>query len=223
MTALGMPRRYRSGKKALFAAGPSAAIAAKQDEQSNGELADRATRAIADGLTAQGLDIRSPAGERSRFLKITNARGMFCELAIGEEGSVTWECRPFSGGATRPAAIAAMVLAVLGSEPRADYCSAPPALFTGLTLKGAAGRALREHGMQVFLHVLDCDDDRCEVYAEIEVTNPARPDQGRAHVDDDGLVLWESHLSDPASGMLGISPEEIVRTIAGALTGREVK
>jgi hypothetical protein len=136
-------------------------------------------------------------------LKITNARGMFCELSIGDEGSVTWECRPFSGGATRPVAIAGMALAALGSEPRADVPGASPALFPGLTLKGAAGWALREHGMQVVLRVLDCDDARCEVYAEIEVTNPVRRDRGTVHVDDDGLVLWESHLSHPASGTPG--------------------
>jgi len=195
----------------------SAAIAAQRNERADGELADQAMCAIADGLTAQGLDIRSPAGERSRFLKITNARGVFCELSIGDQGSVTWECRPFSGSATRPAAIAGLVLAALGSEPCADYHSASSVVFPGLTLKGAAGRALREHGMQVFLHVLDCDDARCEVYAEIEVTNPARRDRGTVHVDDDGLVLWESHLSHPASGTPGIDPEEITRTIAGAL------
>jgi len=195
----------------------SAAIAAQQNERAGGELADQALCAIADGLTAQGLDIRSPAGERSRFLKITNARGMFCELSIADEGSVTWECRPFSGGTTRPAAIAGMVLAALGIEPRADDPGASPAPLPGLTLKGEAGRALREHGMQVFLRVLDCDDARCEVYAEIEVTNPARRDRGTVHVDDDGLVLWESHLSHPASGTPGISPDEITRTIAGAL------
>jgi hypothetical protein len=221
VTALGMTHRWRSGKKAMSAAGRSAAIAARRNEQANGGLADRAVCAIADGLTVQGFDIRRPAGDRSRFLKITNARGMFCELAMEHEGTVTWECRPFSGGATRPAAIAAMVLTVLGSEPHADCCSASPALFPGLTLKGAAGQTLREHGMQVYLRVLDCDEARCEVYAEIEVTNPARRDRGTVHIDDDGLVLWESHLSHPAGDRLGIGPEEIVRTIAGVLTGRE--
>jgi hypothetical protein len=195
----------------------SAATPALQNEQVDGELADQAVRAIADGLTAHGFDVRSPGGERSRFLKITNVRGTCCELAIGGDGMVTWECRPFSGSATGPAEITGMVLAALGSEPRADYPSVSSALCPGLTLKGAAGRALREHGMQVFLRVLDCDDAWCEVYAEIEVTNPARCERGTAHVDDDGLVLWESRLSHPGSDTPGIGPEEIARTIAEAL------
>lgn len=195
----------------------SAAISALQNEQVDDELADQAVSVIADGLTAHGFDVWSPGGERSRFLKITNVRGTCCELAIGDDGTVTWECRPFSGSATRPAEITGMVLAALGSEPRADYPSGSSALCPGLTLKGAAGRALRDHGMQVILRVLDCDDAWCEVYAEIEVTDPARSERGTAHVDDDGLVLWESRLSHPASGMTGISAEEIARTIAEAL------
>ena len=195
----------------------SAAISALQNEQVDGALADQAVRAVADGLTAHGFDVRSPGGERSRFLKITNVRGMCCEVAVGGDGTVTWECRPFSGSATGPAEVTGMVLAALGSEPRADYLSVSSAPCPGLTLKGAAGRALREHGMQVFLRLLDCDDVSCEVHAEIEVTNPARCERGTAHVDDDGLVLWEARLSHPASGTPGIGPEEIARTIAEAL------
>jgi hypothetical protein len=124
-----------------------------------------------------------------------NAPGLYCELSLGEQGSLTWECRPFSGGAARPAEIAGMVLAALGSEPRADCPCGSLAPFPGVTLEGAAGRVLREHGMQVLLRVLEYDDARCEVHAEIEVTTPARRDRGTAHVDDE------------RARSLGVSPE----------------
>jgi hypothetical protein len=190
-----------------------------------GDLDDReaegsAVHAVADGLTAQGYNVRDPCSEKAHCLKVTNARGTYCEVTIREDGAVSWECRPFNGSAADPAQITNMVMAILGGK-NAEYQGTSPRQRPDLTLKGAVGRALRERGMRVRLAIVDEDDEPCELYAEIEVTSPATPDRGIVRVTDDGVICWECRLSGPGADDHGIDPAEIGATIGRALNRGE--
>jgi len=195
----------------------SAAALTGHDQRACSETAADARLAVADGLTAHDLDVLDPAGEGSQYLKVTSARNALCEIMISEHGSVTWEYHPFSGG-PGPAQITAMVLELLGAGNGEDR-GASPNRWPGLTLTGIVGQALTERGMRVQLAEASRDEDLSELYAEITVINPARPDRGSARASDDGMIQWECRLSDPARTTRGIDPGEIAGTIARALTG----
>jgi hypothetical protein len=79
-----------------------------------------------------------------------------------------------------------------------------------LTLKGAVGRTLREHGFRVDLEITQ-DTDYCEVSADIVVTSPDRPERGKVYLSDNGHVLWE-WCSD-------INPSRAASAIADVVTG----
>jgi len=195
----------------------SAAARTGHDQRACTQTAADVRLAVADGLTAHDLDVLDPAGEGSQYLKVTNARGALCEIMISEHGSATWEYHPFSGE-PGPAQITAMVLELLGAGNDEDRDASPNRL-PGLTLTGIAGQALTERGMRVQLAEAGRDDDLSELYAEIVVSNPARPDRGTARASEDGMIRWECRLSDPATSTRGIDPGEIAGTIARALTG----
>ncbi len=194
----------------------SAAALTGRDQRAFTETAADVRLAIADGLTAHDLDVLDPAGEGSQYLKVTNARGALCEIMISEDGSVTWEYRPFSGG-PGPAQITAMILELLGAGPDEDR-GASSNQRPCPTLTGIVGQALTERGMRVQLAEAGRDEDLSELYAEIVVINPARPDRGTARASEDGMIWWECRLSDPARSTRGIDPGEIAGTIARALT-----
>jgi hypothetical protein len=145
-----------------------------------------------------------------------NARGAFCEVAISGAGSMCWEYRPLCACKADPAQVATMVLDVLTTDGTERGCAAS-AQHGGTSLKGAAARMLRDHGMQVSLEVVVPDDLFCEVYGEIKVINPARRDRGVARVTDDGVLRWECRLSDPSRSVAGIDAGEVAATIAKAV------
>src|SRR5450432_3787122 len=147
------------------------------EQAGGGAAADAAMHAVADGLTEQGFDIRGPAWDASRYLKITNVRGTWCEIVIGENGAVSWEYRCFEGGSADPERLTGMIMIVLGVES-AGRDDTFPARYPGLTLKGVVGRALSDRGMQVSLERMNRDDYFFETYAEIKATNPGKTDRG---------------------------------------------
>ena len=59
-----------------------------------------------------------------------------------------------------------------------------------------------------------------EVHVDVEVTSPARPDQGRVWVTDNCTTQWECTFGDPAGGIPGIDLAEIVRTVGKSAEGR---
>jgi hypothetical protein len=193
----------------------------ENNEQAGGGAADAAMHAVADGLAHQGFDIRGPAWDRSRYLKITNVRGTWCEITIGENGNVSWEYRSFEGGRTDPGQITGMIMTALGAAS-AGRGDTSPARYPGLTLKGAVGRALADRGMQVSLERVTRDDHFFETYAEIKVTNPGKPERGQAWVTDDSVICWECQISDTATDVPGIGLEEITGTIARVLDGGRI-
>jgi hypothetical protein len=171
---------------------------------------------IADGLTAEGFDVRSPALDGSSYMKITNVWGTRCELTITDSGIMTWESRSRHGSNADPARLMALAAEFLGA--RTDNAS-PFGRYSDLALKGAVGQMLVEHGMQVTLQVLGTDQTCFEVYAEIEATNPHQPARGMVRVADDGGIWWECQITEPGvpSGAPGLQLAEIISTIAHAL------
>jgi hypothetical protein len=168
---------------------------------------------MADELTAAGFESRSPIWDGSAYMKITNARGALSDLTITADGTVTWEYRSRDGRHINPDQITGIVLDLL-SPASAQHPATMPARHPDLTLKGAAGRALTERGLQVTFELIGQDHDFYEAYAEIQVTNPADPARGTARVTDDGDLSWQCTSRPPE----GITLAEIAATLARALT-----
>jgi hypothetical protein len=83
-----------------------------------------------------------------------------------------------------------------------------------MTFKGRVGRAAADQGMQVSLKVLDEDRQFFEVYAEINITNPVRPERGTVRVADDGLISWHCQIRNPGQPEGGLDIDEVIRTLA---------
>jgi len=195
----------------------STAAIAQENENGCAPAAVTIMHAVADGLTEHGLDIRGPAWEETHVFKVTNVLGALCEISVSESGSVILEYRPVWDSRADPECITAMVLELLGAGVRQG--ARPAGGYRGRTLMGTVGTAARQRGMNARLRHVGQDDSSCEVYAEVEVTNPARPDLGTACVTDDNAVLWECHFSAAAQGFRGIGSQEIAETIARSLPG----
>jgi hypothetical protein len=175
--------------------------------------ADTATEVIdtvADRLTDHGLEILGPTRGETCSLRVLNARGALCEVELGGDGMLTWEYWPFHGYREDPARIAGIVAEVLGAGGVPGGAGA--GRRTGLTLKGAVGLALREAGLRACLGAVVPDESACEVYAEVEITHPGRPERGTVRVSDDGMIRWERRVGSP-----GGRPAEVAETIARAL------
>jgi hypothetical protein len=113
-----------------------------------------------------------------------------------------------------------MVMEFLCASSSTAAAVTSPGRETGLTLKGAVGLALRACGMRVRIGRLARDESVCDVYAEIEATNPARHDRGRVFVGDDGVIRWECKLSDSDRDVQGLQPTEIAAALASGLPGQ---
>ena len=156
-----------------------------------------AAGAIADILTGSGFDVRSPAWEDAVNLKVTNARSALCELTISSDGHVTWDYTTFDGGRTSAEHIVSIVLDLL-SPAWDDAISLRLSALPDLTLKGLAGRALVERGMDVSLSLPGRDEQFFEAYAEIAITNPAEPGRGTVRVADHGAICWTCQVCEAA-------------------------
>jgi hypothetical protein len=179
-------------------------------------MAVSAMHAVADGLTDHGLDIRGPAWEKTHHFNVINVPGALCELVIGENGSVTWEYRPIWDCRVDPAQVTAMILELLGASPAREG-AAPACGYRGRTLMGAVGRAVRASGMRTHLSIVGQDDADCEVYSEVEMSNPAQPGRGTAWVSQDNAVRWECRFIDLVQGTQTFAPTDIAETIARSL------
>ena len=171
--------------------------------------ADRALLAVADQLTGAGYDTRSPAWEDRGYLKITNPPGATSELTISTSGHVTWEYRPARPGHLEPVRIAAIITGLLdpGTRP------APPVEpRTHRTLITTTGRALAKHGLDVTLGILDMSQAFCDIYTELRITNPNRPERGTATLASDATIYWDTHTQ------VGHTLDTITATIISALS-----
>src|SRR5215467_11672360 len=193
------------------------ARAGEQEGQEGQDAARLAASVIADELTAHGLDVRGPDWDGSHPLEVTNAPGMLCQVSVSAGGSVEWERRLCEGRHADPACTAAAVLQMLGGDPgTGPAASRAGGCRCGVSFKGAAGRILAGHGLQVTVRAYP-DQRLFEVYCEIEVTNPARPERGTVAVADDGSVRWRCHARLRPDDAGSLDPAQIAGIIAQAL------
>jgi hypothetical protein len=174
--------------------------------------------ALADGLTAQGFDVSGPVWEQCSRLNITNVRGAVCEVNLRGDGHMTWEYQPCHGTHADPAHIADMVTRLLDggtAEPHGGVPTRRP----GLTFKGAVGRALAERGMTVRLVTIHHDEVDYDLYAQIEVADPANPARGHVRVTDQAVVRWECLYSTQAD-TAALHLSDIAKIAANALAGQ---
>jgi hypothetical protein len=181
------------------------------------DTAARAAEAIADALTLHDFDVCEPGQPGSVFLQVSNVRGARCELTVYDSGRLDWEYRHHDGDRSDPCLLAAMILHLLGGDHATTGC-AHVTHHPQQTLKGQVGRVAADQGMQVCLNVLDKDAQVFEVYAEITITNPTRPDRGTVRVADDGLLCWHCQIQHPGHPENGLEIGEITTTLAQSLT-----
>jgi hypothetical protein len=193
----------------------STAAIAHQTEPRYPDAADVLLHAVADGLGSHGVDIRGPAWEGTHHFTAVNVLGARCEFIIHEDGLMIWDYCPIWDCRKEPAQVTAMVLELLGA--RGAFGAAPTGGYLGRTLMGAVGRAARLCGMSTALSVVGTDHADCEVLAEVQVTNPARPGHGAVYVTSDDAIRWECGLDGSDPGALALTPEEITETIARSL------
>jgi hypothetical protein len=179
-----------------------------------GEQARRRARAaalaMADGLTGQGLDIVCPEWEETHCLRATNAWSALCEATITAGGAFAWDYRAIDGAWTDPAPVTAMVLALLAaSQPDPGP---EPSRYPGQTFKSVVGLAARACGMRARLAYVLTSPAFLEISADVEITNPARPERGAVRVNDTAL-RWECRIADPGSAAAGLGVPEITEAI----------
>ncbi len=179
-------------------------------------LAAKTAEIAADALNAHGFDVRNPAQQGSSILQVTNVRGALCELVMCGSGVFDWEYRSLEGSQSDPSRLAAMAMCILSVDRAADSC-VPVAHNRGVTLKGQIGRALADQGMHVSLNVLDTDELFFEVYSEVAITNPARPDRGTVCVADDGLLWWRGQVRNADHREDGLDLADITDTLTRTL------
>ncbi len=176
--------------------------------------ADQAMHAVADRLTACGLDVRGPAWEECQRLTITNITGVFCELSVYAGGHVIWDYQPLKGHRTDPATVTAMVMRILGADSAGQAIPLMRPLMSS-SLTDVVSSALSRYGLEVCPAAFN-DQPSSEAYADIEATNPARQERGRARVTREGAISWEMDLSHNAGGTIASISETIVNALSRA-------
>lgn len=179
-----------------------------------GDEAERCLHAVAHELAACGFAVSGLVWGNTCQCEITGTGGAHCEMDLMGTGALVWEYIPRAGALT-PGEAVRLVLALLGGTSPASG-GVPAARYPGGAFKGAVGRALAACGMAVRLLVFHRDDINYEIYADVEVTNPAQPARGNVRVSDEGEIRWECAFATPAGGL---APRDIAQTIATALAG----
>jgi hypothetical protein len=175
---------------------------------------------IADEFTSHDLSVRNPAWEGAQHLAVTNVPGTLCHVSVAADGLVEWELWPCEGRRADPACTAMMVLGILGAGV-ANVALVPATSFRcAVSFKGAAGRILAGHGMRVVVRA-DPDQDVFEVYSDIEVTNPVRPERGTVRVADDGSLTWRCRARTTPEDNGALDPAQLAGIIARAVTGMD--
>ena len=173
-------------------------------------------QAVADRLTSWGFGVYSPAWEDAVNLKITSTRGGQSELTITSTGHLTWDYRSFNGRHASPAHLISVVLDLL-SPAWEDGPAVRVPVVPDRSLQGLIGRALTESGMDVATIQQNADQQSFGTFAEIVITNPARPGRGTVRVADHGATCWEIQVREAAGCPGGLSISEVAITIGKAL------
>lgn len=171
------------------------------------------SRLIADSLNEQDFSVQDPAEEGDRLLRVVNARQAYSQVIISDTGVVTWEYIPFDGRRADPGQLVYMILGILNGEP--GTVLAAPRRSAGPTLRGMVGRTLRNCGMQVGLRNPPYNDLFCEVFADLVITSPSRPERGKVILTDEGMITWQCLLA--SGGSQGLSARDIPAIIGQVL------
>jgi hypothetical protein len=174
------------------------------------QMPEESMRAIAEGLTERGLTVRTTQFEDSRLMKVTGTGKAACRVIVAEDCYFTCEYITRRSRRTGPAGTARIVARMLGTGYTSPQQYAH--LHHGATPAGAVGREMKARGMTVTLSVTE-DDEIYRVYADIVITNPAQPERGKVHLEDNSWVYWECYGDEIAGG-----PAELARTVADILT-----
>jgi hypothetical protein len=165
-----------------------------------------AAEAVADGLTAQGFDVRTFASEDCRYLKIDNVPSVVANLTMFGNGAVDWEYHCFDGNPHDVALMTAITLAILRDDDRPAGAVPDP----HVNLVSGIGQAALAGGLNAAFGTPDC--------GEVAVTNPDRPERGSVRVSDFGDLWWSCRLHGRPQGAAGLDLEEITRSVARAIT-----
>jgi hypothetical protein len=166
--------------------------------------------AMAEMLTRHGLTVRTTGCDGSRLLKVTGTGRAACDVIVAEDCYFTCEYAAGRDRRTSAANTARIVARMLG----ADYTSSQRYrhLHRGVTQAGAVGREMKARGMTVTMSVLG-DAETYSVFADIVITNPAKPERGKVHIENSGWVYWECYGDEIADG-----PADLADTVADVLT-----
>ena len=148
--------------------------------------------------------------DEAHYLKATNAWGARCDATVGANDTFTWDYYAVGATWTDAAQITAMTMTLLAADSAAP--TVPPLQFPGQTLKSAVGLTARVCSLHARLVDVIADPEFLELSADVEITNPARPERGAVRVRDN-VLRWECKLACPGEGSTGLDAMEITETI----------
>ena len=186
---------------------------------SSGHRAGILMRLVAAGLSADRQRDVALRAEDDRSLTVTGPGGSRCLLTTDDDGMVMAEAWPGTDGPADPAVIAAMIMRILDGDQENWHPDWPA--DSRLPLNSLVGRALSNSGLEVSMVVYE-DPPNYEVFADVVVISPGRPEHGKIRLNDDGVLDWE-WLSPPDASTAAIA-ERIVSVITTTLpadAGRE--
>jgi hypothetical protein len=173
--------------------------------------ADASMPAVAERLSRHGLDVRFPQRAESCTLNVISAGNIRCDVIVDDEAGAAGECNIAPTKGITPARISPLVACMLGIEYTDPGRYA--ALRRGVPLAGAVARDMVARGLHAAMDVIE-DHESYQVFADVIISNPARPGRGKVHIGDDGWVYWECDRDEFPGGTDGFAD-----TIARFLTG----
>jgi hypothetical protein len=164
---------------------------------------------VAEKLTKHGLKVAFPQRPESRRLKVTSAGNQRCEVVIDDDDAAC-ECTIAPARTSTAAQISPVVAHMLGiGYPDPGRYTA---LHRGVPLAGGVACEMKARGLRADMDVIE-DHASYQVFADVIVTNPGRPERGKVHIGDDGWVSWECDRDEIPGGADGLAD-----TIARFLT-----
>ena len=164
---------------------PPAALSLDAAVGSGMEPAQMMTRRLA----TTGLGIHGTRWRDRHELILLNVTAARSCLTVTDGGCAQWHYEPATGHTIDAAALAAIIVHILGAPRTADAIPGVAA-YRAFPLKGAVGRYLQDRGLTVTLRISE-DLESFEATTAIEVTSPVRPWLGTVQLTDDGHLDWE--------------------------------
>jgi hypothetical protein len=156
------------------------------------------------------LTVRTTGCEDSRRLKVIGTGKAACDVSVADDCYLTCEYIAQRNRKISAADMARIVARMLGAD-----CASPQQyahLHRGVTPAGAVGREMKARGMAVTMNVVE-DEEIYSVFADLVITNPAKPERGKVRIEDHGWVYWECYSDEIAGGHA-----DLADTVADVLT-----